>query len=272
MSQLIRANEHLAMNRAFGVQELSDVLEKAMQRETKYTVKQSFAPSGLGYKGQCARYWYYAFNGADFVSDTAATAQSNMDAGTDAGKRLANLFKQADMLIDDEIPARHNDPDVFGYIDALVRWKGEPVVVEIKTTSNAAWNKRMLSNSVPDYQMIQLLIYMYITKHDKGFFFTENKDTNEIFVLPVKMTDEHRQLVENTFEWMREVRKAADEGDLPKRPFTKSSVQCKGCPVRYICWDGWERGSVNGKDPNPGTIDLPILNLTPPERKLETGG
>src|SRR6478752_5403737 len=188
MSQLIRANEHIAINRAFGVQELNDVLEKAMQRETKFTKKRSFAPSGLGYKGQCARFWNYAYNGADFVSDTTAPAQSNMDAGTDSGARLANLFEQAGILVEAEREVNTIDhatyPPIRGYIDAIINWKGEEVVVEIKTTSNAAWNKRMLDNKVPDYQLIQLLVYMYVTGIHKGFFFTENKDTNEIFVLP----------------------------------------------------------------------------------------
>jgi hypothetical protein len=102
MSQLVRANEHIARNRAFGTQELNDVLEKAMQRESKFSTKKSFAPSGLGYSGSCPRYWYYAFNGANFEYDTAATAVANMNAGTDAGARLAKLLDDAGILVDAE--------------------------------------------------------------------------------------------------------------------------------------------------------------------------
>lgn len=258
---LVRTNSHIAMNRAFGTEELNDLLEKAMERENKYTVKETFAPSGLGYSGSCARRWYYAFNGADFTYNTPATAVANMDAGTDAGKRLADLFDKAGILIDSEVEARHNDPDIFGYIDAIVDWKGEEVIVEVKTTRNNTWNSRVNSNSVPGYQLIQLLIYMYIRDNSRGFFLTENKDTHELFVLPIRMTDEHRELVENTFDWMRRVRAAADAGQLPNRPFNKSSIQCKGCEIRETCWEGWQRGSVNGTDPNPGVINLPILEL-----------
>jgi hypothetical protein len=60
---------------------------------------------------------------------------------------------------------------------------------------------------------------------------------------------------------MRIVHKNALEGELPTRPFNKSSMQCKGCPVKETCWNGWTRGSVNGSDPNPGTITLPTLEL-----------
>lgn len=261
MSKLVYDNTHNALPRAFGVREFAAVLEKAMERESKHTKKTSFAPSGLGYSGSCPRYWYYAFNGAEFVYDTAAEAVANMDAGSDSGKRLAGLLEKAGILIDSEVELRHNDPPIFGYIDAIVRWKEEPVLVEIKTTKSSAWNYRTINNTVPGYQLIQLLIYMYVTKHDKAFFLTENKDTNELFVLPVKMTKENRELVERVFEWMRMVKKNAEEGELPTRPFTKASMQCKGCPVKDTCWDGWTRGSVNGTDPTPGTITLPVLEL-----------
>lgn len=261
MSELVYNNEFLALPRAFGVAEFGEVLEKAMKREDKFREKKSFAPSGLGYSGSCPRYWWYAFNGADFTYDTDPTAIANMDAGSDSGARLAKLFDKAGILIDDEVPVNYKNPDIFGYIDAIVRWKGEAVLVEIKTTNNANWNKRVTTNTVPGYQLAQLLIYMYVTKHDKGFFLTENKDTNQLFVYPVKMTDDHRKVVEDIFEWMRMVKDNVDNGELPTRPFTKSSFQCKGCPVKETCWDGYKRGSVNGTDPNPGTVDLPVLEL-----------
>lgn len=265
MSQLVRANEHIGLNRAFGVQELNDVLEKAMVRESRDSTKKSFAPSGLGYSGSCPRYWHYAFNGATFEYDTQATAVANMDAGSDAGRRLAKLFDKAGILIADEREVNTIGSDEFppirGYIDAVVDWKGDEVLVEIKTTNNGQWNYRMTQNKVPGYQMVQLLIYMYVTGHDKGFFLTENKDTNELFVLPVKMTDEYRALIEKIFDWMRLVKENADNGELPTRPFTKSSPQCKGCPVKNTCWEGFKRGSVNGVDPNPGSVTLPVLEF-----------
>lgn len=263
MSNLVRVNEHIALNRAFGTQELNDVLEKALKRESKFTTKKSFAPSSLGYSGACPRYWYYAFNGAMFEYDTDATAVQNMDAGTDAGRRLANLLDKAGILIEAEREVNTIGDDRFppirGYIDAVVNWKNEEVVVEIKTTNDSVWNQRMLNNSVPPYQLIQLLTYMYVTNHERGFFITENKNTHELFILPIKMNDQYRALVESVFDWMRMVK---DNTELPTRPFSKSSFQCKGCAVKNICWEGYKRGKVNGTDPNPGTTTLPVLDLT----------
>jgi len=257
MDDLIRTNEHIAMNRAFGTGELNKLLSAALERENKFTQKKSFAPSGLGYSGSCPRRWWYAFNGEDFIYDTTPTAMVNMQQGADAGERIAKLFEKAGILIDAEFEVLHDDPPIHGYIDAIVNWRGTEVLVETKTTKNSTWNHRLNSNSVPGYQLIQLLIYMYVTKHDRGFFYTENKDTNEVFVLPVKMTEEYKQLVEKTLEWMRVVKDNADNGELPKRPFTRSSMQCKGCEVKNKCWENWEKKN----DPNPGTVDLPALEL-----------
>ena len=262
---LVKSQSHLALSRAFGIAEFGELLEKAMERESKFTTKVSFAPSGLGYSGSCPRYWYYAFNGEVFTYDTAATAVANMDAGTDAGARLANLLDKAGILVDSEVEVNTIGDDEFppirGYIDAMVNWQGEELVVEVKTTRASTWNYRVLHNTVPGYQLVQLLIYMYVTKHDKGFFLTENKDTHELFVLPIKMNDEYRQMVEDIFDWMRTTKENADSGELPTRPFNKSSMQCKGCAVKEKCWEGWKRGSVNGEDPNPGVVTLPILEV-----------
>lgn len=258
---LVKNNEGYTLAKAFGVKEFGELLESHMGRESKFTQKKSFAPSGLGYSGSCPRYWYYAFNGANFEYENDGPSISNMDAGSAAGKRLADMIEAAGMLVEAEGEARYEDPPIFGYIDVIVNWKGEQVVGEIKTTKTETWQTRVANNKVPAYQMAQLLLYMYIKNLDKGFFLTENKNDNQLWVLPVKMTEERRQAVEEILEWMRATKKNADEGELPTRPFTKGSFQCKGCAVKTTCWDGYKRGSVNGTDPNPGTITLPILEL-----------
>lgn len=265
MSELVRVDEHKAINRAFGTKELNELLTKAMGRESKETTKVSFAPSGLGYSGSCPRYWFYAFNGSMFEYSSDPLAVANMNAGTDSGARLAKMLDRAGILVADEVEVNtigHETlPPIRGYIDAIVEWQGEEVLVEVKTTKSATWNSRVINFAVPGYQLVQLLIYMYIKNIDKGFFLTENKDTHEIFIFPVKMNDENRALVEKIFGWMKEVRQNALEGELPKRPFNKSSLQCKGCAVKNTCWEGWTRGKVNGTDPNPGIVDLPPLEL-----------
>ena len=259
------ANNNFGISKAFGVVEFDEAISsavKANSRQSKWTKKKSFAPSGIGYgSGTCPRYWYYAFNGAHFNYDTPAAAIQNMDSGTDAGKRIAKMLDNAGLLVADEVEVEIQDPPIFGYIDAVVNWQGEEIIGEVKTTKQETWNYRATQMKAPGYQLIQLLIYMYVKEKEKGFFLIENKNTHEILILPIKMTPEYKTLVEDTFAWMRKVKDNADNGELPTRPFTKSSIPCKGCPVRDTCWEGWKRGSVNGTDPNPGTVTLPALEI-----------
>jgi CRISPR/Cas system-associated exonuclease Cas4 (RecB family) len=264
MSELVRNTSHIALHRAFGVKEFGEAMEKAMAGQSKESKKKSFAPSSLGYAGSCPRYWWYAFNGATFDSHADALAVANMNNGTLAGERIAKVLEDMGVLIEAERPVQHQDPPIGGFIDAVITWKGAEVIVEVKTTRSSTWNQRVLNDEVPIYQLAQLLIYMYTQSTERGFFMTENKDTHELWIKPVKMTEQHKKFVEGIFEWMRTVKANVDspEGQLPTRPFNKSSFKCKGCAVRDTCWAGWTRGSVNGSDPNPGTITIPPLELT----------
>lgn len=264
MGELIK-NLNYGLSKAFETEKFSELLEDAARRlgrENKFTQKTSFAPSGIGYgSGTCPRYWYYAFNGAEYEYDNTPLQIANMSSGTVAGERIAKLFEQAGILVEAERKVEHEDPPIGGFIDAVVNWQGEEMLVEVKTTRENTWNYRMTKMTVPGYQLLQLLIYMRVEGKDKGFFFTENKNTHEVFVLPVKMTEERAKLVDDVFDWMRKVKDNADNGELPKRPFTPKSKECKSCPVWSTCWEGYKRGTVNGTDPNPGTIDLPALEI-----------
>lgn len=269
MDKLIKNYEFAGISQGFGVKEFSELLEEAYKkggRESKFTKKKSFAPSGIGYgNGRCPRFWHYAFNGAHFdYSKTSALAIANMDNGTDAGKRLARYLKQAGILVSAEAEVKYQDPPIGGFMDAMVRWKDEEIPVEIKTTKAETFHIRQAKMQPPGYQLIQLLIYMYVFNKPRGFFMIENKNTHELLVLPIRMTDENRKLVEDVFDWMRTVYKnSQDKDSLPRRPFTKSSPACKGCPVFDKCWNGYVRETKarKGKDPAPGVIDLPVLEI-----------
>lgn len=268
MGDLVKNNDFFGINKAFETEAFGDALEKASSeggRKSKFTQKTSFAPSGIGYgSGTCPRYWYYAFHGAHFnYDDTTARQRANMDAGTAAGERIADLVKQAGLLTAAEVPVRHEDPPIFGFMDLAVKWQGEEMIGEVKTTREETWNYRASTMQAPGYQLIQLLIYMKVFNKDKGFFLIENKNTHELLVIPVKMTEKNRELVDYVFDWMRTVKKSSDADQLPHRPFTPKSLQCKSCPVWDTCWEGYIKGTAKreGADPNPGVVDLPPLEV-----------
>jgi CRISPR/Cas system-associated exonuclease Cas4 (RecB family) len=263
--KLIVNNDFLGVSKAFNTKEFGEKLEAAyltLDNRDKFTTKKSFAPSSVGYgKGNCPRYWFYAFNGVEFVEDNDALSKANMMYGTEAGKRIAALLDEAGLLIEAEVEVKHEDPPIGGFMDALVMWQDEEIICEVKTTKQDQFSHRAATMKVPTYQLIQLLTYMKIFKKDKGFFLTENKNTGELLIVPIKMTKEREELIERVWAWMREVHDNAINGELPTRPFTQSSFECKSCPVKKTCWEGYKRGSVNGHDPAPGVVDLPPLTI-----------
>lgn len=264
MGDLIKNNPN-ALSKAFDVLAMEELLEEASAktgRKNGFTKKKSFAPSGVGYgSGTCPRYWYYAFHGANFVYDNTARQRANMDAGTAAGERIAKLFEKAGILNSAEFKIEHEDPPIFGYGDLAVTWQGEQMIGEVKTTRTESFATRVAKQEAPGYQMIQLLLYMHILGKKKGFFVVEDKNDHSLLIIPILMTEARQKLVDEVLEWMRSVKAASDADTLPKRPFTPKSKECKSCPVWDTCWEGYKRGSVNGKDPNPGVVDIPPLRV-----------
>lgn len=267
MGDLVKNNNYSAISKAFDTDGMEALLEEASSRLGKksgFIKKKSFAPSGLGYgSGTCPRYWYMAFHGANFVYTNTARERANMEAGTAAGDRIAKLFKEAGILNASEFKIINEDPPIFGYGDLAVTWQDEQMVGEVKTTRTESFQTRATAMAAPGYQLIQLLVYMEVLKKEKGFFVVENKNDHSLLIIPVKMTPERQKLVDEVFDWMRMVRKASDDDTMPKRPFTKSSKECKSCPVSGDCWAGYVKPTQKrkGEDLNPGVVDLPPLSV-----------
>jgi CRISPR/Cas system-associated exonuclease Cas4 (RecB family) len=211
-------------------------------REDKFTTKKTFAPSSIGYgHGTCARYWYQAFNGADFVEKTDALGVANMANGSSAHDRLEKVLEAAEVLVAAEIKMEMKDPPIFGYIDALVKIDGETVVGELKTTREEAFMFRKNTMKPSGNHLYQILIYMRATGKQKGFLFYENKNDQTYLVIPVEMTERNAKILDDALDWLRLVRKNWEEGEgtdknIPQRPWTKRNKICRGCPLFEKCW------------------------------------
>jgi hypothetical protein len=91
--------------------------------------------------------------------------------------------------------------------------------------------------------MLQLLTYMKLKDIKEAFFLYENKNTQELLLIPIQMTEKNKEIIDNLFLWMCEVYDNFKDGDIPMRPFLKTSYACKNCPIRKECWAG-ETGMV----------------------------
>lgn len=202
----------------------------------EYKKKKSFAPSSLVYgAGECPRYWYLAFDGGDFVSENTPQEIANMENGSLSHERIQRATEKTDIFVSKEKKIIVNDPPIFGLQDLEVKWNDGNLPIEIKTTKDVSFQRRKEAGTALPYHRAQLLIYMYVQGFDLGVIMYENKDSHELYGVPLEMTPENRAWIEKTFSWMRSVREAWEDRKLPKRNYRSNSKVCKKCPLKALC-------------------------------------
>lgn len=227
----------------FNIEKMEEMLENAYlslrRSNDKPYARKTYPPSGVGYgAGQCARKWRYEFEGEFIrVDDVDALQIANMEYGTEAHERIQKLFEIAGILIEKEKLITLDDPPIKGFVDLIVEWNGKPTVGEIKTTKQEAFTLLKAADQPQDYHLMQLLIYMKVLEMDSGFILYENKNTGEFLIMPIYMNDENREIADKAFEWLSA---AFANKELPKRPFTKGSKECRYCPFKTDCWKDGE--------------------------------
>jgi CRISPR/Cas system-associated exonuclease Cas4 (RecB family) len=245
-SSIVKNLGHKTFHGPLDVGKLTKIIEDAYAtyNEPRDRKKRSFAPSGIGFgHGKCPRYWYIAFDGAVFIESNTPQGVANMKTGIAAHDRLGELLERSSLNVKGlEVEFQHNNPPIFGYIDAIIDRAGEEVIGEIKTTRTEAFRARQAKMSPPDYHLIQILIYMYVREAESGFFMYEDKNTHELLIMPVYMDEENKQYVEDVFEWLRTVNQSWRDRKLPEIPYRKNAKECKSCPVRDVCFDADQYG------------------------------
>jgi CRISPR/Cas system-associated exonuclease Cas4 (RecB family) len=206
------------------------------KRGTRFQTKKSFAPSTIAYgHGECPRYWYLAFEGGEFEDYSDPFAGANMTNGTKSHERIQQAMADAGVLIDSEFKITYEDPPIFGFGDVLLDWQGEELLGEIKTAMAEGFEYRKKSRKAKTGHLIQLLIYMKILKKAKAVLIYENKNNHELLAIPVEVNEYYIKWVDQTFEWMRTVRKAWEDKLLPKKNYRSNSKICKTCPLAKVC-------------------------------------
>jgi CRISPR/Cas system-associated exonuclease Cas4 (RecB family) len=216
-----------------------------VKRVSKHQTKKTFAPSTLVYgHGECARYWYLAFEGNIFENNDTPYGVANMTSGTNSHDRIQQAMLDADVAIqyldDDNKPTTefkviNSDPPIFGYGDAMLKWNDEEIVGEIKTMQSDTFEYYKTKGSPKLGHLMQLLIYMKVLKKSKGVLIYENKNSHELAIYPFEVNEHYIKWIENTFEWMRTVRKAWENKTLPQKTYRSNSKICKTCPLKTAC-------------------------------------
>lgn len=229
--------------------EIAEAIEKGFLNQRRplsaWTEKSTFSPSTIGYgHGTCARYWNIVFRGLDNYTDTTdAMGVANMSLGSAFHEEIQKALGSAGLLVKSEQEIKIEDPPIRGFLDAIVNWKDEDLVCEIKTTRQESFIFKETSGKPSANHLLQILIYMRATGIKRGFLLYVNKNDQTMLVIPVEMDEENTKIIEEVFEWLRTVRKAYEEGVWPKRPFRKSRETglpsnniCRNCPVQQACF------------------------------------
>lgn len=226
------------------------------KRGTKWQQKKTFAPSTIAFShGECPRYWYLAFEGGEFEDYADPFAGANMTNGTKSHERIQQAIEDAGILVDSEFKITYNDPPIFGFGDVLVNWQGEELLVEIKTAMAEGFEYRKKNRKAKTGHLIQVLIYMKILKKSRAVILYENKNNHELLAIPVTVNDTYRNWMDNAFEWMRTVRSAWENKQLPIKKYRSNSKICKTCPLSKVC-------------ASAGTGQIDINSLEPLDEKL----
>lgn len=227
-------------------------------RGPRHQQKKTFAPSTIAFgHGECARYWYLAFEGGTFEDHADPFAGANMTNGTKSHERIQQAMKDSGILIDQEFKIINEDPPIFGYGDVILDWEGEELLGEIKTAMAEGFEYRKKSRKAKTGHLIQILIYMKILKKSKGVLIYENKNNHELLLIPVTINDYYVKWVNETFEWMRTVRKAWEDKTLPKKNYRSNSKICKTCPLSKVCASAGEGDiKINSMEPLDETLSM----------------
>jgi CRISPR/Cas system-associated exonuclease Cas4 (RecB family) len=149
------------------------------------------------------------------------------------------LFEDLGILVDSQVELDITDPvPIRGFIDFIIDWDGEKPV-ECKSINEAGFAYRKAYHKPKDEHFRQLQFYLYGKGYDSGFLLYYSKNNSEILPLLVKRDDE---FLEKTFSKYKRIYKVYEEGNLPERPYKKTSQKCEWCDAFDHCWSDNEVG------------------------------
>jgi CRISPR/Cas system-associated exonuclease Cas4 (RecB family) len=218
----------------------------------KFQVKKTFSPSTLGYNhGTCARFWWLAFTGGVWKEEVSGKAIANMENGTYAHSRLEKFISKTEFFKESEREILSIDPPIRGFADLILEQDGAEVVGEIKTIKEQYYLDKEMTRTPNDSHLLQILIYMKVLKAKEGFLMYENKNTQDLMVIPVHMSKQMKDYMAYVWEWLRETNKAFQLGTIPKNVFRKNAKICGKCPLKDMCREAAE-----------GTIEIKPLEVS----------
>lgn len=214
-------------------------LDAHLEQQSKpyFKTRKSFAPSNTI---DCARRDVYLFRGIQMNPDINGRTYRIFDNGHAFHERATKYLEDMNILEIAEKEISQDDPPVRGFIDAIINWEGQRIVVEFKSIGEDGFVYRKTFNKPKDDHYMQIQIYLHIEDVEMGYVIYENKNTQEWLLFEI---ERDREFIEKLFKKWRKTYKIYTDGKLPKRPVkSPDSKKCTYCEVKKWCWEDKEEG------------------------------
>ena len=214
-------------------QELIKSIDDHLAKRNEPTTKKvgGFHPS---YTNQCARYWYYLFEGTDFQTSFKSQTYRIFDNGHAVHERLYSYLREMGILVAEEIPVTYDTPPIEGTADGIIDFDGHKLI-ELKSISNEGFHYRKLYMKPKDEHYRQTQIYMRCLDLPSAFVIYENKNNQEVLPIFVERDD---AFVDKLFKKYNGIYDAYVNKQIPVQPYKRSSAHCGNCDLADKCWSG----------------------------------
>lgn len=201
----------------------------AKRNEPVYKKVEYFRPSSTN---QCARYWYYMFDGVTYTPTFSPQTYRIFDNGHAVHDRLYSYFREMGILVEEELPVSNDDPPIQGTADGIIDLDGHKLI-ELKSISAEGFQYRQLSHKPSDDHIRQANLYMHCLNLDSGFVIYENKNNQQILPIYIERDD---VFLDKIFKKYRKIYQAVLDGKMPDRPYKRTSKHCAKCDLAPQCW------------------------------------
>lgn len=192
-----------------------------------------FHPS---YTNQCARYWYYLFQGVEMETSFSPQTHRIFDNGHAVHERIYSYLREMGILVAEEIPVSYDSPPIEGTADGIIDFHGRKLI-ELKSISNEGYEYRRIYNKPKDDHVRQAQIYMRCLDLEQAFVIYENKNNQSILPILIERDDD---FIDKLFSKYTKIYQNFVDKNIPKQPYKRTSKNCSNCDLAAMCW-GEER-------------------------------
>lgn len=245
---------------------ISNLILKALEK--REATRKWSSPIRLSASGKCARAISYQHFFPDKMAPIGAQARLKFRMGDLVELELRELLKSIDNKFDElkildeqeEVALEIEGQNIKGHIDGEFVMRGEPWILEIKSTNDFRF-KQVLKGQVDYSYACQVTAYMAAKNIPRALIYYVN--TNNAKHAEVALTLDNSLFARIVERW-KSVLKATPD-NLPHREYFPNSLgklpwQCSYCPARYLCNPDLE---MTFEDNKPVYITGLVENETP---------